>query len=659
MGKSGILAFFILLILFPSFSQGRKLDNADAAYKAGEYDVAVDLYKDVYPEVQVDTLKQEILFKISECYRITNQARNAELWYRKAIRQEYPDPIVYFYYAEALKMNEEFDEALEQYQKYHELVPDDPKGEKGITSCNLARKWRENPTNYQVEEMKFFNSRESDFSPVFASGDYNTVYFTSNRDEATGEEIHGATGNDFSDIFVSSKDRRGRWSKPEPLAGENLNTPYEEGVCILNKDYNKMYFTRCQKDKKKRYGCQIFTSDREGDAWSEPTPLQIADDSIVVAHPALSPDERTLYFVSDMPGGYGGTDIWSVSLASSGDEVEPVNLGGDINTERDEMFPFVHPDGSLYFASNGHVGLGGLDIYKAEEQGSGWKVTNMRYPVNSAQDDFGIVFEEDVERGYFSSNRDGFKGTDDIYSFYLPPLKFKLMGTLYDKKSEETIPGASVKLIGSDGSNIEGDAQEDGSFTFMLRPNTDYVVISSREGYLKGKDKLTTKGLNESKEFEREIFMSPIDKPIDLPNIFFDYDRAELRPESKDALDKLIETLKDNPKITIELSAHSDITGTREYNYKLSQRRAQSVVDYLIEHGVDPERLTPKGYGPDKPKVIDKQLAREYEFLKEGDKLTPEFIENLEDEQLIQQAHQINRRTEFKVLSTDYEPDEQ
>ncbi len=655
MERSNILVFIFLILLIPSFGQNKKLNNAEAAYQAGEYDVAVDLFKDVYQELTDDEIKKEILFKISECYRITNRSRNAELWYRKAIRKEYSDPIVYYYYAEALRMNEEFDEALEQYQKYHELVPDDPKGEKGITSCNLAKKWRENPTNYQVEEMKFFNSRESDFSPVFASEDYNTVYFTSNRDEATGEEIHGATGYDFSDIFVSAKNRRGRWSDPEPINGE-VNTLFEEGVCSVNGDYNALYFTRCQKEKKKKYGCQIYVAQKQGDSWEEPKPLKLADDSLVVAHPALSADGTSLYFVSDMPGGYGGKDIWMALKSTSGDFVDPVNLGGDINTDRDEMFPFVHSDGSLYFSSNGHIGLGGLDIYKAERQGSGWKVTNMRYPVNSTSDDFGIVFESEVERGYFSSNRDGLHGTDDIYSFYLPPLKFRITGgSLLDKKSEAPVGDARVQLIGSDGSNIETESRDDGSFTFMLRPNTDYVIISSKEGYLKGKDKLTTKGLNESKEFSSKIFMSPIDKPIDLPNIFYDLESAELRPESKDALNRLIEILDDNPKITIELSAHTDITGTREYNYNLSQERAQSVVDYLIEHDVDPERLTAKGYGPDKPKVIDMNMARQYDFLEEGDELTPEFIENFEDEEKIQQAHQINRRTEFRVLSTDYE----
>ncbi len=442
--------------------------------------------------------------------------------------------------------------------------------------------------------------------------------------------------------------------------GEVINTPFEEGVCAFNKDFGTMYFSRCKKEKKEKLGCQIYLSKRSGTTWDKAEPLEITADSLVVAHPAISPDELTLYFVSDMPGGFGGKDIWRVTRDDpSGTFGEPVNLGADINTEFNELFPYVHPDGTLYFSSDGHVGMGGLDIYKAAELGNGgWKVENMYHPVNSVADDFGITFEAEKEKGFFSSTRDDFRGMDNIYSFYLPPLRFSIAGKVEDNKTEEKIPNTTVKLIGSDGSTLEDKTGDDGSFRFMLRPNTDYVIVTRQEEYLKGKSKVTTKGVGESKEFNTTIAMSPIDKPIDLPNIFFDLESAELRPESRVALDRLIEILNDNPNITIELSAHTDIRGSDEFNMKLSQKRAQSVVDYLVEHGVNPDRLMAKGYGSDKPKRIDVKMARKYPFLEEGDVLTPEFIENIETEEKQEIAHQINRRTEFKVLSTDYKTGE-
>jgi len=650
-----------LLLFLPGglYSQKRdRTDKARAAYEAGEYAIAADLFKDAYNKVTDKDLKTEIIFLIAECYRITDAPDKAEIRYKQAIQKEYPNPIIYLRYAEALKMNEDYDDALEQYRKYKEMVPDDPRGNDGIQSCELALEWIENPTGYEVENMKFFNSRDKDFSPFYASDDYQVVYFTSSREEANGNDIHGATAENFSDIFQSRMDRKGKWSVPVPL-DENINTEFEEGTPVLNEDYSSMYFTRCNVNKNKNLGCQIFTSSRQGETWSEAKQIELADDSVIIAHPAISQDELTMYFVSNMPGGVGGKDIWKVTRSNLGDEwSKPENLGPEINTVDDEMFPFIHPDGTLYFSSNGRIGLGGLDIFMAKKDEDGfWKIENMRYPINSSADDFGIVFEKEMERGYFSSSRKG-RGNDEIYSFVLPPLKFNVIGEVRDDKSDQLLTGASIKSIGSDGITLEATTDEEGSFRFMLKPNTDYVFVASKGGYLNGKERETTKGLEQSTDIRTIIYLSNIAEAIELSNsnVFYDFAKWDLRPEAMVSLDQLIETLNDNPTVTIELMSHTDSRGSDEDNIELSQKRAQSVVDYLILKDIDPARLSARGYGETTPKVITKRDNEQFNFLREGVTLAESFINSLPTVEQQEIAHQLNRRTEFRVLRTDYRP---
>ncbi len=644
----------LLLISAPAFSQRDKSSKANAAFKAGEYMVALDLYRSAYNSISDKTSKAEILYKIAECYRLTNEPVKAELWYTKAIAKGITDPIAYYYLAEAKKMNMKYEEAKEDFKKYKELSTDEAKANEGIKSCDLAMKWMDNPSGYQVENMKFFNSKENDFAPAYANSDYGTVYFTSSRDGSLGTAIHGATGQNFSDIFVSRVDRKGTWSEPIPI-GDNINTEFEEGSPCLSKDFNTLYFTRCKKAKNQSFGCQIFYVEREGETWGKDKLIEISGDSVVIAHPAISSDELTLYFVSDMKGGFDGKDIWKVTRANKGDEWStPENLGADINTSSDEAFPFVHSDGTLYFSSNGHIGLGGLDIFKAKQNANGsWKVENMESPVNSNSDDFGIVFQSDVEKGYLSSSRTT-RGDDDIFTFNLPPLKFNLLGVVKDEKTDQPIADANVKSVSSDGLTVDIKTDKNGAFKMVMKLSTDYVLIGSKEGYLNGKERETTKGLDKSKDFRTVIYLSSIEKPIELPNIFYDFAKADLRPESMVALDGLVETLNDNPNITIELGAHTDSRGSDADNISLSQRRAQSVVDYLIQKGIATDRLTAKGYGESKPKSVDSKLAQQYPFLKDGVVLTEEYISKLPDSDLQEIAHQINRRTEFMVLRINY-----
>lgn len=645
----------LLLISVQAYSQRDKSAKADAAFKAGEYTFAIDLYRAAYNSINDKNGQASVLYRIAECYRLTNEPVKAELWYTKAINKGFNEPLAYYYLAEAKKMNMKYEEAKDDYRKYKDLSADEARANQGIKSCDLAMKWMDNPSGYQVESMKFFNSKGNDFAPAYASGDYGTIYFTSSRDGSTGTSTHGATGQNFSDIYITRMDRKGTWSEPVPLS-ENVNTEFEEGTPVLSKDFNTLYFTRCKKAKNQSFGCQIFYVERDGENWGKDKPIEISGDSVVIAHPAISADDQTLYFVSDMQGGFGGKDIWKVTRANKGDEWgNPENLGADINTAGDEVFPFVHNDGTLYFSSNGHIGLGGLDIFKARQNANGsWKVENMETPINSNADDFGIVFQSDVEKGYFSSSRTS-RGDDDIFTFNLPPLKFNLLGIVKDEKTDQPIADANVKSVSSDGLTVDIKTDKNGAFRMIMKAQTDYVLIGSKEGYLNGKERETTKGLDKSKDFRTTILLASIEKPIELPNIFYDFAKADLRPESMVALDGLVETLNDNPNITIELGSHTDSRGSDADNVSLSQRRAQSVVNYLIQKGIAADRLTAKGYGETSAKTVDAKLVQQYPFLKENTVLTEDYITKLPDSDLQEIAHQINRRTEFRVLRTNYQ----
>ena len=653
--RNVVYVIMAICLFVPSagHAQSKEIRKAYEEFYAGHYSSAADMLRKAYKNAKTNEEKADVMFKVGECYRQITDSKNAEAWYVKALSKGYQDPVIYLYLGEMRKMREKYAEAKEDFKKYKEKVPNDRRADDGIRSCDFAIKSMGSVSGYQVESMKVWNTRQSDFSPVFASEDYSTVYFTSSRDAATGKNINSVTGEKFADIFVSKVDRKGAWSQPVPIEGD-INTDFDEGMCSFTPDFKTMYFTRCKSSSNKAWGCQIISAQLVNGVWGREKVVDIAHDSIVVAHPAIAPDELTLYFVSDMPGGQGGKDIWKVTRASVNDKWgRPENLGPTINTPNDEMFPCVHPDGTLYFSSNGHIGLGGLDIYKATEENGKWTVENMEYPINSNADDFGITFQAETEEGYFSSNRTQ-KGDDDIYKFTLPPLAFKLIGLVIDEKTERPIADANIRIISSDGINNELQTGSDGKFSIALKSGTDYVFIASKQSYLNGRERETTKGYDRSREFPVTIRLTSIARPIEIPNIFYDFARWELRPESMVSLDNLVQIFNDNPNITVEIGAHTDARGSEAANLELSQKRAQSVVNYLIEKGVAPDRLSSKGYGKSTPKVIDEQMAAQYSFLRNGMILNEAYINSLSSDDDQETAHLFNRRTEFKVLRTDY-----
>ena len=653
------LLFITILLVFVAFpeatAQKKKAERAYSAYNAGEYFDAIDQFKDAYSKTKKadKNTKSELVFMIAECYRIVNDPKNAETWYKLAVKSSYSKPDAQFWLAESMKKNGKFQQAIEEYKKYKQIAPSDARADQEIRSCELAIEWMRNPEAYKVEELKEINSKEADFSPAYGRDDFGMIYFTSSRDDAAGNKTHGATGQSFTDIFESRIDKKSKWSTPVPV--EVINSDFEDGTPAFSSDYKELYFTRCEAGKREKKGCVIMYSKKTGDIWSDPKNIGILPDSLVAAHPSISPDGSTLYFVSDIEGGFGKKDIWKVTGAGSGAWSKPVNLGPDINTSGDELFPYEREDGTLYFASDGQIGMGGLDIFKAKPQPDGsWTVQNMKPPINSFADDFGIAFENGNERGIFTSTRKG-RGNDELYSFELPPLKFNVTGLVKDEKTGTAITGSLVQLIASDGSNLQAETGAGGDFKFALKADVDYIFLASKRGYLNGKEKETTKGQEKSREFMVSILLTPIDKPIELPNILYDFGKWDLRPESMISLDKLIETLIDNPNVTIELMSHTDSRDTEEYNQDLSQKRAQVVVQYLIDKGIEPARLSAKGYGESTPKVVDALIAAQNPFLKNGTALTEQYINSLSSDEQKEIAHQVNRRTEFRVLRTDYE----
>jgi peptidoglycan-associated lipoprotein len=649
----------IIVLIIASFqetpAQKRKAERAYAAFNSGEYFDAIDEFKDTYSKTKKTDKdsRTEIVYMIAECYRLINDPKNAETWYKLAVKSSYPKPDAQYWLAESLKKNGKYQQAIDELKKYKQIAPSDSKADQEIRACELALEWQRNPDAFRVEELKDLNSKESDFSPAYGRDDFGIVYFTSSREDAAGNKTHGATGQGYTDIFESRIDKKSKWSTPVPV--DVINSEFEDGTPFFVNDYKELYFTRCEVGKREKKGCIIMHSKKTGDQWSEPENIGILPDSLVAAHPALTPDGLTLYFVSDMAGGSGGKDIWAVTRTPGGDTwSKPKNLGPDINTSGNELFPYVRDNGNLYFSSDGLIGMGGLDIFKAIPQPDGsWVVSNMKAPINSSADDFGITFETGNESGIFSSTRKG-RGNDELYSFEFPPLKFNITGLVKDEKTGAAIQASTVRLIASDGSNLQAETGISGDFKFALKPDVDYIFLASKNGYLNGKEKETTKGQEKSRDFMVTILLTAIDKPIELPNIFYDFGKWDLRPESMVSLDKLVETLTDNSNVTIELMSHTDSRDTEEYNYELSQKRAQSVVQYLIEKGIEPERLSAKGYGESSPKVVDAAIVAQASFLRSGVALSEQYINSLANDEQKEIAHQINRRTEFRVLRIDY-----
>lgn len=644
------------VLLLPTACKTPKITVADQQMERGEYFDASNTYKKVYSKLksrEERPLRGEVAYKLATCYRKLNRFANASAAYQNAIRYEYPDSMAYYYLGRSLQAEGKYKQAIDAYNTFLEWRPKDELAKEGVSGCEKAIRAKEGrDTRYIVKEAKLFNSRRADFAPMYLDRSLDQLYFTSSNEKASGTTRSGITGTKNSDIFVSRKNERGEWTRPEAVEGE-LNTEMDEGVVSFTPDGQTMYYSKARIDPAANTSVEIYTSHRSEASWSAGQKYEITADTIsAVGHPAVSPDGKWLYFTSDMPGGYGGKDIWRVNLLDKVGSLE--NMGPQINTPGDEMFPYCRADSLLYFSSDGHPGFGGLDIFKAHLNSTGdrWSVENMGKPVNSSADDFGITFGEG-ESGFFSSNRNDGKGYDHIYSFMLPELNISISGWVVDH-DDEPVPNAVIRIVGDDGSNQKEVARDDGSFRFKLSRGVKYVMMAGAKGYLNQKQEFESDSAEEDAEYGVDFVLSSISKPNVVENIFYDFDKATLRPESKTALDELAQMLRDNPNVAIEMSSHTDRWGTDEYNNDLSDRRAKSVVDYLVAAGIPKERLTWTGYGEQRPKTVTKRVNKEYPQFPEGTVLTEEFILTLSEEDQ-EAADQINRRTEFLVTAIDYD----
>lgn len=656
MKKAVYIIVCLLLTAVAAGCRTPKLSEADAQFQRGEYYDASVTYKKVYNKLRKKEERPqrgEVAFKMGRCYRLLNMSARASAAFQNALRYEYPDSTTHFMLAQALHADGKYAAALRSYDKYLDFCPDDSLAINCAEGCRTAQEIRARGSRYVVKQAKLFNSRRADFCPMYLGADCDQIYYTSTTEKATGDKKSEITGMKNADVFFSKKNEKGEWERPEPVEGE-LNTEFDEGIVAFSPDAQTMYLTKARRELNAPTSVEIYTSTRSDAKWSAPVKFEITADTLsTFGHPAVSPDGEYLYFVSDMPGGYGGKDIWRISLKERQGSL--VNLGPDINTEGNDDFPYVRSDGSLYFSSDGHPGMGGLDIFRATSVGDPadlrWKVENMGFPINSAGDDFGITFGKG-EDGFFSSNRGDARGYDHIYSFEYDPVRITIEGLVMDK-DEEPVKNAIIRIVGNDGSNQKEVARDDGSFSFALQRGVKYVMLAGAKGYLNQKQEFASDSTMEDANYWVEFILPSISKPSVVENIFYDYDKADLRPESKTALNELIAVLHDNPNVTIEMASHTDRWGSDAYNINLSERRAKSVVDYLVENGISRDRLQPHGYGKSRPKTVTKRIARLYPQFKEGDILTEEFIKTLSEEDQ-QAADQINRRTEFSVLSLTY-----
>lgn len=655
----GLVPVIIMSALCACSNAERTTRRADAAMAIGEYQEAASLYRRAYMQTspRERASRGVLAYKMGEAYRSFGNVGRALAAYKNAERFGVADSLVLRKQGDMLRYAGNYKGAEEKYKTYLEKNPEDVLALAGYRSSQKAPAIRETGSAYTVKLDKNFSSSRADYCPAFSDRNGSAVYFSSTRNSGTGGQMSGITGTKSGDIYCLKKDEKGHWKSPEAAEGE-LNSEWDEGAACFTEDGNTMYFTVCRSDPQYPRMAEIWTSTRNDAKWGKPQALKITADTLSsYAHPALSPDGKWLYFVSDMPGGYGGYDLWRASVVGGHGIGVVENLGPEINTPGNEMFPAFRPSGELYFSSDGREpNLGGLDLYRAKEDTltKHWEVAHLPYPMNSNGDDFGITFEGLHNRGFFSSNRaSAGRGWDKIYNFSFPEILLSVKGWVYEQDGYE-LPEAVVYMVGNDGTNMKIGVNLEGLFEQPLAPGGKYLFLATCRGYLNYRAELTVDSLAQKEhQYVLQFPLPSISIPVLVRGVYYEFDKADLTDNSREALDRLVKVLKENPNITIELSAHCDYRGRAEYNERLSQRRAESVVKYLTEHGIEAERLTAKGYGESQPKTVSKKMTEKYPFLHENDVLTEEFILKLKPEQQ-EVCNSLNRRTEFRVLRTTY-----
>ena len=687
------LAFIVLIINGTTYAQRRNYSQeADAAFDKFQYNVAADLYKKAYSKVKKNRVERNrIAFRIAESYRLSGNTNLAMRQYQRLEKINYQkdSPIVLMHLGDLHRMNKDYSEALKYYNLYKQLEPRDSSVNMKIKSCELSSQWVNNPTRHEIENFRKFNSKENDWSPAWGNpSKKNVLYITSTREGSTGKGTDAWTGQAFSDIWEFEKPRSrsnewpGEWVGPKRIDETGIVlTAGNEGEAVANNKGTTIYYTFCPNEKKTVSNCKIYQAQKRGKNWRDPEPLVLGPDSFDYVHPAISDDEMTMYFSSNRPGGQGGFDLWVAKRSRKNRPFDEItNLGPVINTSSHEMFPTLRDEKTLYFSSKGHPGLGGFDIFVSimDENGVFSEPANLQSPMNSEGDDMGIIFDDTplldpisnapyMEKGFFASNRKGGRGGDDIYFFKLRPLIFTLSGIVRDSVTMQVIPDAEVAVTGSDGKSFNTKTDEKGYYFFgkdLILHNVTYDITVKKSGYYddantKGRE--TTVGLLENKDLKRDFRLVPIPKdPIVLPDILYAVGRWELQPQYEDSLAGLHKIMVENPTFVIELRSHTDVRPIQMTNDTLSQRRAESCVNYLIGKGINPARLVAKGYGEKVPRTLHRDIVsahggQSFTFTK-GTVLTPEYISSLNGRNHQEAAHSLNRRTEFRILRDDFVP---
>ena len=668
-----ILTLIFFLSIWSGYSQSKNpfVIQADLNFKNEAYFDAIDLYKKGEVKEKDIEEKGRINFQIAECYRLDVEPAQAETYYKRAFKLKYQKdhPKLYILLADVLVEEGEYESAAENIKKYLEIFPDDKHANILLKSCEHYADGVRNKTKHLIQNERQINSEHYDYSPAWGDINHNTIVFVSARDGSNGDGIDSRTGDSFMDLWSTTRDNNGKWSEPQ-LLPNSINSKDNEGPSVLSPSGDEIYFTRCPRMKKVDLGCAIFYSKRKGDSWTQAKKIKLKPegaDTLSCGHPAMDSEMKIMIFAADFPGGYGMHDLW-ISEYNPREEnwMAPVNLGPEINSIGDEMFPYLSDNGDLYFSSDSYEGFGGLDMFKAKRVGDNkWSdLENLRYPLNSNEHDFGIILERNTDRrGMFTSSREGTKGHDDIFNFNIPPVLLKYYVEVTNSETGDPVPGATIKVTTIDTSGGIRDefvktTDVDGTILFneiskgkrYINHDLIYEVECQKDSFLIRKSKFSTFNLEDNKTFYDPFEVQPVsEKAIDFPEVQYALDKAELlvdtlqasvgKINSKDSLDFLYTTLIDNPSIVIELQAHTDCRGGDDYNQKLSQRRAQSCVDYLISKGIPAERMKAVGYGEAKPKM---------------EELECDAISDLSTEEEQEAAHQKNRRTQFIVLNFDY-----
>ena len=647
--------------------------KADFAYTTNSFGAAIEEYDKAMGRAGKDkALKSCIQYQIARCHLHLNDYKNASKEFKKLLKSPPDDPLYHYEYGNLLKSEGLYEEAKVQFQDYINKAPDDERGQMALKSCDDAINFIKTPPCHKVENMKIWNSKESDYSPIIADKKGTEIYFTSNREKSTGKAnpLWDLLNEDF---YFSKKDKKNKWSTPALLEGaEEVNTIYSEGSGDMDKKFSTLYFSRCYGDKKAGSGCRIYQVKQVGNKWDAPVQIALFPDSFVCVHPTVDAAGKYMIFASNYPdGSQGGMDLWIAAYNKKEKTfTNPVNMGPTINSPAHEMFPYLKADGSLYLASDRVEGLGGLDLYvcsKTTDEKPTWKKPeNLQYPLNSEGDDFGIVFEIGKETGYLSSNRKGGRGHDDIYSFNAPQAKILLSGTVRDAETKAVIPGALVVMTDGAGNKYDVTTDQTGFYKKEIPFGVGYEMEASKKDYFNNWNRASTKDLDPLKvcndtNLVADFELKPI-KPLEF-EIQFIFTKAIMFDQFVDSVNNMAKILEDNPTMVVEIGGYTDSRGSDESNLDLSNRRAQAVTDSLIARGIAKERLVPKGYGETTPRELHKDFTGPtsgFVFPK-GTILTDQYINALDDgtelgKKKFEDAHQFNRRISMTKLNDNYKP---